>query len=34
MRLALQRGVLNLDIDGDGGISMDEFGRANAVLGN
>ena len=34
MRLALQRGLLNLDIDGDGGISMEEFGRASTVLGN
>ena len=34
IRLALQRGVLNLDIDGDGGISLEEFGRAGAVLGN
>jgi len=34
MRLALQRALLNLDINGDGGISMEEFGRASAVLGN
>jgi hypothetical protein len=34
IRQALQRGLLNLDINGDGGISMDEFGRAGTLLGN
>jgi hypothetical protein len=34
IRLALQRGLLNLDINGDGGISIEEFGLARAVLGD
>jgi hypothetical protein len=34
VRLALQRGLLNLDSNGDGGISMEEFGRARTVLGD
>jgi hypothetical protein len=34
IRLALQRGLLNLDINGDGGISIEEFGRVRALLGD